>query len=158
VGEGEAADNHTVVKVLDEYGVGEVQFLAYPPEVSGGVQVCAGLGSNGEVVIATAPSRSTVVQGHPAVQSLGGFLGAFTPGSGLSAPMSWLSATSCPCTGHEVAVCSRRPDTHAPRLELRDLDGRFLSTVDLPAVSPADRAVRETRTGTGGSTPDPVPC
>ena len=38
-GEGEHPDNHTVVRILDKYQLREVQFLAYPPAVKGGVGI-----------------------------------------------------------------------------------------------------------------------
>ena len=38
-GEGERLDNHTVVRILDKYQLQEVQFLAYPPTVKGGVGI-----------------------------------------------------------------------------------------------------------------------
>jgi len=38
-GEGEHPDNHTVVRILDKYQLPEVQFLAYPPTVKGGVGI-----------------------------------------------------------------------------------------------------------------------
>lgn len=40
-GEGEHPDNHTVVRILDRYQLREVQFLAYPPSVKGGVGINA---------------------------------------------------------------------------------------------------------------------
>jgi hypothetical protein len=39
VGEGAHPDNHTLVKILGKHGVMELQFLAFPPEVRGGVCV-----------------------------------------------------------------------------------------------------------------------
>lgn len=54
VGEGPHPDNHTVVKILNRYGLARVQFLAYPPEVRGGVQVECGQ-VTGEPFIVAAP-------------------------------------------------------------------------------------------------------
>ncbi|MDF1862525.1 MAG: sulfatase, partial [Verrucomicrobiales bacterium] len=43
VGEGAHPDNHTLVQILSPYGIAEVQFLAFPPSVHGGVEVeCLG--------------------------------------------------------------------------------------------------------------------
>jgi len=38
-GEGEHPDNHTVVRILSQYQLREIQFLAYPPSVKGGVGI-----------------------------------------------------------------------------------------------------------------------
>ena len=42
VGEGPDPGNHTVVRILDRYGIPAVQFLAFPPAIRGGVRVEAG--------------------------------------------------------------------------------------------------------------------
>ena len=42
VGEGDDPTNHTLVRVLNHYGIADAQFLAYPPKVMGGVAVNAG--------------------------------------------------------------------------------------------------------------------
>jgi hypothetical protein len=41
-GEGPDPQNHTVVRILGPHGIPEVQFLAFPPEIRGGVQLEAG--------------------------------------------------------------------------------------------------------------------
>jgi hypothetical protein len=54
-GQGDFAANQTVVRVFNRYGLAEAQFLAYPPEVTGGVQVEVAGGANGEPVIVATP-------------------------------------------------------------------------------------------------------
>jgi len=41
-GEGPDPQNHTVVRILGPHGIPEVQFLAFPPEIRGGVQLETG--------------------------------------------------------------------------------------------------------------------
>ena len=42
VGQGGSSSNHTLIRVLNHYGIAELQFLAYPSSVRGGVYVAAG--------------------------------------------------------------------------------------------------------------------
>lgn len=54
VGEGKQADNHTLVRVLNRQQITTSQFLAFAPDVKGGVQVAAARTEKGEVLIACA--------------------------------------------------------------------------------------------------------
>ncbi|MFC1766853.1 hypothetical protein ACFL6U_32860, partial [Planctomycetota bacterium] len=54
-GQGSHKQNHTVVRILNAYGIAETQFLAYPPHVRGGVQVEAGRNPEGLLRIVCAP-------------------------------------------------------------------------------------------------------
>ena len=83
-GEGEHPDNHTVVRILSPYQVCETQFLAYPPEIRGGVGVETGLNAKGETVILTYPLRSSRSEQLRFFNEGGGFLGSIIPPDKLS--------------------------------------------------------------------------
>ena len=58
VGEGADPQNHTVIRVLNEYGIAEFQFLAYPTSVNGGVNVNVGEIFPPQVSIVASPISS----------------------------------------------------------------------------------------------------
>jgi hypothetical protein len=57
-GEGPHPDNHTVIRILSPYQVCETQFLAYPPNIRGGVGIETGIDGKGRPFIATCPLSS----------------------------------------------------------------------------------------------------
>ena len=54
-GEGPHPDNHTVIRILSPYQVCETQYLAYPPNIRGGVGIETGTDGKGRPFIATWP-------------------------------------------------------------------------------------------------------
>lgn len=84
VGEGAHPDNHTVVKILNRYGISRVQFLAYPPAVRGGVQVECGQ-ADGRPFIVTAPISDAGVREIRVFDGHGGPLAVIDP-PGLDPP------------------------------------------------------------------------
>ncbi len=54
-GEGPDPMNHTLVRVLGQHGIADVQFLAFPPEIRGGVRVSVGRTASGSARIVAAP-------------------------------------------------------------------------------------------------------
>lgn len=57
--QGELAQNQTVVRILNQWGIAEAQFLAYPASVTGGVRVSAGNLFGGAFSIAACPISDT---------------------------------------------------------------------------------------------------
>lgn len=81
VGQGPHHENHTFVKVLDRFGMPVVQFLAYPPEVRGGVAVGAG-----DHFIAAAPLLDPAVDEIRLFSHDGVRRGSFVPSEAGSPP------------------------------------------------------------------------
>ncbi|MBD3176618.1 MAG: hypothetical protein GF320_15665 [Armatimonadia bacterium] len=54
-GQGPSPANRTVIRVFNRYGLAETQFLAYPPEVQGGVAVEMLTTADGDALIVAAP-------------------------------------------------------------------------------------------------------
>lgn len=108
VGEGADPANHTLIKVLNGYGLAELQFLAYPPEVSGGVAVEAGrFAGLGEAIVACPLSVA-----EPRTVRLftrrGALLGEFSP-VGAQAPFAVAVGDFLPeHSGDEIALCSQQ--------------------------------------------------
>lgn len=90
-GEGADPENHTIVRVLNEYGIADVQFLAYPVEIKGGVQVCA-LRAQGEDRIVAAPLADESMREIRVFNVWGGLVNAFTPSDFVRTPMSLATA------------------------------------------------------------------
>lgn len=115
VGEGAHPDNHTLVKILSPHGVTNVQFLAFPANVRGGVRVESFAG-----VIAATP----LAQNRPAVIALfdrtGAPLKAIKPG--VSAPFSLASV------GDLLAVTSA---DEGGKCEVFNLDGKLIKSIPL---------------------------
>jgi hypothetical protein len=152
VGEGEDPGNHTLVKVLDGYGIARVQFLAYGPEVMGGVQVEGGDSRSLGPCIVTAPLSSTQVRQVRVFDRQGGLLGEFEPGARLQPP--YLIAMGDFLRNHpgdEVAITSRYGLTGMPcEVLLYDTDGSLLSTYRVRGEVPAGpRAMSAARDALG---------
>ncbi len=139
VGEGADPDNHTVVRILNRYHIAEYQFLAYPPEVRGGVRVQAGRILDGEVGIVACPLVDDTVRKIRLFDTKGGLVREFDPGKDVQPPYAVAVGDLVPGQGgDEIAVASVRDkardrvllilDGHGnevTRKSLRDLHGRL---------------------------------
>ena len=99
VGEGAAPDNHTLVKVLGHYGIPELQFLAYPPTVRGGVYV-ESIGSS----IAATPIQDGQVLEVSLFDQLGNQTGKIEPD--FPAPFVLVSGDFLKAPGEELVIAS----------------------------------------------------
>jgi len=132
VGEGPARDNHTIVKVLNAYGLADVQFLAWPPEVQGGVQVAAAKTRDGATRIAAAPIDAPDVREIRVFDKYGGLQRAFEPRKSLQAPFVIACGDfTAAGPGSEIAVASRSR-TPEPVVVFYDLNGKELRIVKMP--------------------------
>jgi hypothetical protein len=124
VGEGDSPKNHTVVRLLNRYGLCEVQFLAYPPAVRGGVQVAAGRRADGGTVIAVAPLSDTSVAEVRLFGRYGNRLAAVAVPSTVKPPYRIAVGDFDPRTpGDEVAVLSSVPGGKTTPVRLYDALG-----------------------------------
>ncbi len=80
-GQGAHPDNHTLVRILDRYQVIHNQFLAYPPEVRGGVDVAVGELEGSGWQIATVPLRPETTHEIRLFNELGGLIRTFNHNS-----------------------------------------------------------------------------
>jgi hypothetical protein len=130
VGEGPDPANHTLVKVLNGYGLAELQFLAYAPEVTGGVAVEAGrFGDLGAAIVACPLSAK-----EPGMVRLfsrhGALLGQFSP-EGVTAPFALTVGNFLPDhLGDEIALCPRQWGAEG-EVRLLDAAGAVLARMPL---------------------------
>ncbi|MCL5269256.1 MAG: hypothetical protein M1457_01560 [bacterium] len=138
VGEGEDPANHTVVRILDRYGLAEFQFLAYPPDVTGGVQVLAAADrrpgdAKDEVLIVAAPLASTATGEVRLFTRHGGDAGAFTPDPAPAPPYVLATGEFVPGNpGDEIALAGRNQPAQGRAVHFYSLGGKLLKTVALP--------------------------
>ena len=87
-GEGPDPMNHTLVRVLNRYGMAEAQFLAFPPDVRGGVSVAIGRTGAGAGRIATAPLSAPSVREVRIFDLHGVPTASFVPDAALRSPLA----------------------------------------------------------------------
>lgn len=107
VGEGADAQNHTLVRILDQFGVCSAQFLAYPSVIRGGVDVQAGLLVNQEAGFVASPLTATGVGSLRVFDASGGLRGSISVDTTLAEPYSIaVGDFDLSHAGDEVAVTS----------------------------------------------------
>ncbi|NOY83069.1 MAG: hypothetical protein GXP31_18880 [Kiritimatiellaeota bacterium] len=115
VSEGAAAKNHTIVRLLNRYGICEIQFLAYPAGVRGGVDVQVGTDEAGRVFIVTAPLRSTTVREVRVFNRYGNLRCTFDVLGPLDPPFTIAAGDFLTGTpGDEFALASSTPTVPTP--------------------------------------------
>ncbi len=130
VGEGSDPANHTLVRVLSPYGIPEVQFLAYPPQVMGGVQVEALPLPGGETGILTAPLLDASARTIRVFSRYGLPLAEVSLPEGMSAPVRVAGGRFVgDAEGPQVAVASVRPTDGAYRFAVLDLAGGIVAEI-----------------------------
>ena len=127
VGEGPHQDNHTIVKVLNRYGLAEITFLAYPPTVKGGVQVAAGRAATGSSLIVAAPIADAETKEIRAFNRTGGLVGSIV--TELTPPYVVAAGDFLKHEGDEFVVCSRNG---SGKIEVYDFKGNRLEVLDMP--------------------------
>lgn len=134
-GEGESPKNHTIVRVLNRYGLCEVQFLAYPEFVRGGVAVAAGRMAGGQTCLVTAPLTDSAVRELRLFGRYGGALGSIPVAADLSPPFAMAVGAFLPgAAGDQAAVAPRKPAPGPVPVLLYSLNGKELAR--LPVAVP----------------------
>ena len=147
-GEGPDPANHTVVRILNRYGLCEVQFLAYPPEVRGGVWVECGKAIGGEECIVTAPIADPDVRELRVFSRHGNLLRAIPVPDQLKPPFVLAVGDFAPDrTGDEIAVAPRTTTGGPLPLVVLTGEGQVLRSV---VLSP-DSSVAPSRLARGRS-------
>ncbi len=133
-GQGESSMNLTVVRILNRYGIAELQFLAYPTSVTGGVRVAAGRIFPPDVQIVAVPFSATNTREIRIFREDGVLRSVFAPASELDPPFvvavgDFLEDVA----GEEIAVTSRHAGEDNRRILLYDGDGVLRKTTAAPA-------------------------
>jgi len=107
-GEGEHPDNHTVVRILNKYQLREAQFLAYPPDVRGGVGVNAVTLDGGASGFVCHPLMDKSTRELRLFNRYGGLVNEIEMPETLSGPYAVAAGDFLEKNpGDEIAVCSR---------------------------------------------------
>lgn len=155
IGEGADPQNHTVVQILNRYGLADVQFLAYSPDVMGGVQVCAAQAITTDsqgINLVTAPISAENTREIRIFNRYGGFIKAFEPDPKLvETPFVIATGNFLPeHFGDEIAVVSLMPN-EAPLsnntipIAFYDLSGTLKEVVEIPASAAENIKLHMTR-------------
>lgn len=148
-GEGEHPDNHTVIRILSPFQVCEVQFLAFPPGIRGGVGVESGKLLGQGACIAAWPLASDQTREIRIFDRHGGWLAAFEAGEPLRPPFSIAVGDFRPDRpGDEIAIASRHPRTPDEPVLIATGEGEWLAS--LPVESQAGATERRLLAKRGG--------
>ena len=138
-GQGAHPDNHTLIKIHTEYGIPELQFLAYPSAITGGVRVRTGEVYPPETQIVAAPLASTATREIRIFDAAGLHIGTLAPEAPLEAPFVLAVGNFLPeFDGDEIAVASRYPVGDSAELHFYRGGGSHVGTLSLPGSSVGD--------------------
>jgi hypothetical protein len=147
-GEGEHADNHTVVRILSPYQVAEVQFLAYPYEITGGVGVATVKLADARPGFAAWPLASDQTAEIRVFNRAGGLEASFAVAKAVPPPFAVCAGKFVPgLVGEQLAVTSRRPKGAAVPIMLFSVDGKLLKEIPPPGKGAGDRALVTKKAG-----------
>ena len=126
-GEGPHPDNHTVIRILSPYQVCETQFLAYPPNIRGGVGIETGIDGKGRPFIATWPLSSDINRNIHLFNQAGGTKGKIQVPVEISPPYDLAVGDFIPrLPGDEIALTSKYADEPNPLVFIYDTSGKLL--------------------------------
>ena len=126
-GEGPHPDNHTVIRILSPYQVCETQFLAYPPNIRGGVGIETGIDGKGRPFIATWPLSSDITHNIHLFNQAGGTKGKIQVPGEISPPYDLAVGDFLPrLPGDEIALTSKYADEPNPLVFVYDTSGKLL--------------------------------
>jgi len=158
VGEGASPRNHTVVRLLNPYGICELQFLSFPPSVRGGVQVEVGTLPEGESFVVAAPLGDDTVRELRLFSEHGNLIESLLVTEVLGPPYAVAVGNFMPSmAGDEIAVASRNvsrngaEDVSVCPLLVMDLAGREISSVSVDLPKGGNEVHLSTRNVPGGA-------
>ncbi|MEI6233078.1 MAG: hypothetical protein WCT04_08495 [Planctomycetota bacterium] len=147
-GEGEHIDNHTVVRILSPYQVVETQFLAYPPEITGGVGVAALKRADNRPHFAAWPLASDQTTDIRVFNHAGGLEGSINVAKTVPPPFTVCAGKFVPgLDGEQLAVTSRRSTGPAPAIMIYSAEGTLLKEIPAPSNSGGECALAVKRFG-----------
>ncbi|MFI4911946.1 MAG: hypothetical protein ACIAQZ_09800 [Sedimentisphaeraceae bacterium JB056] len=133
VGQGDDSSNYTVVKILNKFQIAELQFLAYPSSIRGGVNVAAGRLFSDEMSIVTCPISDTSTREIRVFNQYGELVSSFSPTNVLTAPFVITSGDFI--TGNEtqeIAIASQYQEETNRDILIYNAEGSLLNTVQTP--------------------------
>jgi hypothetical protein len=144
-GEGENPENHTVVRLLSPYQVAEVQFLAYPPEITGGVGLKTVKLPDGGAGFAAWPLSSNQTSEIRIFDRYGGLAGSFAVERKIKPP--FIVGAAGP---NMLAVAARRHNGASVPVRFYSLEGKLLheTAVRLKESGDNEYALLTNRAGT----------
>ena len=132
-GQGEDGANYTLIRVFNSSQACISQFLAFPPEVKGGVLVKAGHASSGQALIAAAAydASKNAAKTIKVFDTSGSLRYSFTP-QGVEAPFTIEIGKFLPGSDKDyLFVASKLSGGDGSKYELYDLDdGSFVKSID----------------------------
>ena len=132
VGQGDDASNYTFVRVLNRYGIARASFLAFAPDVRGGVQVAAARDNRGAQIIAAAPISDANTREIRLFNRLGGRVGSIFPNVGLRAPYQIASGDFLPASGGDELAVAGVTTKGQTAISIFDFAGVLRKTIALP--------------------------
>ncbi len=133
VGQGDDAANYTVIRILNKYQIAQLQFLAYPSSVRGGVNVAAGKLYSEEMAIVACPISDSSTRQIRIFEDSGELVGAFSVDTVLEPP--FVIATGNFATGNdndEIAVASLNQRQTNRNILIYNAEGSLSHTVQSP--------------------------
>ena len=131
-GEGPHPDNHTVIRILSPYQVCETQFLAYPPNISGGVGIETGIDGKGLPFIATWPLSSKLTRNIHLFNQVGGTKGKIQVSLEINPPYDLAVGDFLPKSpGDEIALTSKYAEKANPLVVVYSVLGKLLKRKSL---------------------------
>jgi hypothetical protein len=126
-GEGPHPDNHTVIRILSPYQVCETQFLAYPPNIRGGVGIETGIDGKGRPFIATCPLSSELTRYIHLFNQAGGTKGKIQVSGEIKPPYDLSVGDFLPKSpGDEIALISKYANEANPLVFVYSVSGKLL--------------------------------
>lgn len=149
-GQGDSPANQTVVRVFNRYGLAEVQFLAYPPEVAGGVQVEVAVGAGPDAFIVAAPISDTSVHALR-VFSRHGSLVREIPIERIMPPFRIATGHFTHDQAEQILVVPRDGSDSGVPFEVYSLGGERVAEGQLAIEGPSGRVVATAAPGPEGT-------
>ena len=132
-GEGAHPENHTVIRILSPYQVCETQFLAFPPEILGGVGVEAGKGPKGKTFIAAWPLASERVREIRIFNRQGGWTGTLNVPQEIAPPFAVaVGDFNSGLAGEEIAVTAQFACHVNPKTLVFTATGTVVKEITIP--------------------------
>jgi hypothetical protein len=135
-GEGEDPGNHTLIRIFSRYQVLENQFLAWPPEVRGGVGVESLRIAGGAAAFAAWPLTSSSVHEVRLFNRYGGMVDAIKISERISPPYVVCAGRFVESVEEDVlAVASRQSRSKSAPVLFYRCDGTLLAETEVLAAS-----------------------
>lgn len=138
-GQGPDPLNFTVIRLLTRHGIPELQMLAYPPAVRGGVDVAAGWAASCGSFFAAAPLLDTKVRAVRVFSRYGALLSEIAIPESVSPPFCIATGDANGDGSSEVLVSARQKQQEKQVVLCFDANGKHVGSAALEGVAPGQR-------------------